>query len=302
MQIARQNLPDGTIKLTVTIPQKRVEEIREQELTAILEGVEVPGFRKGKAPKKLAEEKVDKEKLLQRVINRLIPETYQEAIKKESLRPIVLPKIRLISAQENQNWQIEIQTCEAPEVKLGNYKEEIKKINAAGKIWTPGTTETKKKKGDVETKEERLQKILDILLSHEAEQLISAPKGRDLASGGKVEIPALLIENELNRRLAALINKTEKLGITLEQYLTSIGQTIEILKENYKKASESFWKLELILNKITDEEKIAVEQEEIEKLINQGKDEKEKQALAAQRYFLAQMLRRQKTLDFLLGL
>lgn len=290
MQIARQNLPDGTIKLTVTIPQKRVEEIREQELTAVLKGVEVPGFRKGKAPKKLAEEKVDKEKLQQRVINRLIPETYQEVIKKESLRPIVLPKIRLISAQENQNWQIEIQTCEAPEVKLGNYKEEIKKINAAGKIWTPGTTETKKKKGDVETKEERLQKILDVLLSHEAGQSI------------KLEIPALLIENELNRRLAALINKTEKLGITLEQYLTSIGQTIEILKENYKKASESFWKLELILNKITDEEKIAVEQEEIEKLINQGKDEKEKQALAAQRYFLAQMLRRQKTLDFLLGL
>lgn len=290
MQIARQNLPDGTIKLTVTIPQKRVEEIREQELTAVLKGVEVPGFRKGKAPKKLAEEKVDKEKLQQRVINRLIPETYQEVIKKESLRPIVLPKIRLISAQENQNWQIEIQTCEAPEVKLGNYKEEIKKINAAGKIWTPGTTETKKKKGDVETKEERLQKILDVLLSHEAGQSI------------KLEIPALLIENELNRRLAALINKTEKLGITLEQYLTSIGQTIEILKENYKKASESFWKLELILNKITDEEKIAVEQEEIEKLINQGKDEKEKQALAAQRYFLAQMLRRQKTLDFLLSL
>lgn len=290
MQIARQNLPDGTIKLTVTIPQKRVEEIREQELTAVLKGVEVPGFRKGKAPKKLAEEKVDKEKLQQRVINRLIPETYQEVIKKESLRPIVLPKIRLISAQENQNWQIEIQTCEAPEVKLGNYKEEIKKINAAGKIWTPGTTETKKKKGDVETKEERLQKILDVLLSHEAGQSI------------KLEIPALLIENELNRRLAALINKTEKLGITLEQYLTSIGQTIEILKENYKKASESFWKLELILNKITDEEKIAVEQEEIEKLINQGKDEKEKQALATQRYFLAQMLRRQKTLDFLLSL
>ena len=295
MTIARENLPAGTTKLTLTIPKERVAKVREEELTKALKEIQVPGFRKGKAPKRLAEEKVDKEKLLQRVINCLIPEIYQEAIQKESLKPIVSPKIRLISAQEDKDWQVEIQTCEAPEVKLGDYKQEIRKLNVSSKIWVPNKklatakgTEPQRSVGGAEgteNRDQRLQKILNALL-----QSI------------KLEIPALLIENELNRRLAALINKTEKLGMTLEQYLASINQSAEQLKENYRKASQEFWQLELILNKIADEEKIAVSQAEIDKAIKQTKTEKEKKALNSQRYFLAQLLRRQKTLDFLLSL
>lgn len=284
MTISRQNLEGSTVKLTITIPQKRVAEIREQVLKTALAQVEVPGFRKGKAPKKLAEEKLDKKKLVEQAAAKLVPEAYQEAIQKENIKPIVNPQIKLLSALEDKDWQIEVLTCEAPEIKLEEYKEEIKKVNAAGKIWTPGTAETRKKKGDTESKEERLQKILNALLSREA------------------AVPALLIENELNRRLSTLINKTEKLGMTLEQYLTSTNQTAESLRENYKKSGEEFWKLELILNKIADEEKISVDQAEIDKVINQTKNEKEKKALENQKYFLAQVLRRQKTLDFLLGL
>lgn len=289
MQIARQNLPDGTIKLTLTIPQKRVDEVREQELTATLKEVEVPGFRKGKAPKKLAEEKIDKKKLIEQVATKLVPSVYQEAIQKENIKPIINPQIRLINAPEDKDWQIEILTCEAPEVALGKYQDDVKKINAAGKIWVPGKSPQKgsaeDKKSGVETKEEKLQRIFSALL-------------------GEIQVnaPVLVIENELNRRLAALIDKTEKLGLTLEQYLTSTGQTAESLRENYQKATQNYWQLEFILNKIADEEKIAVDQTEIDKVINQAKNEKEKKALNGQRYFLAQLLRRQKTLDFLLNL
>jgi len=289
MTIARQNLPNGNIKLTLTIPKNRVKEVYDKELASVLSEVEVPGFRKGKAPKKLAEEKIDKKRLTEQVATKLIPEAYQEAIQKENIKPIVNPQVRLTSANENQDWQIEIETCEAPEVSLGDYNEELRKINLAGRIWVPdkkiGNAGTRKGKEGAEDREQRLQKILKTLL-----QSI------------EVTIPGLLVENELNRRLASLINKTEKLGLTLEQYLTSINQSVEQLKESYQKASEEFWKLEFILNKIADEEKIAVEQTEIEKVINQAKNEKKKKVLENQRYFLAQILRRQKTLDFLLNL
>jgi len=299
MTIARQNLPNGNIKLTLTIPKNRVKEVYDKELASVLSEVEVPGFRKGKAPKKLAEEKIDKKRLTEQVATKLIPEAYQEAIQKENIKPIVNPQVRLTSANENQDWQIEIETCEAPQIVLGNYKEEIKKINATGKIWVPTNKtahpEMGKRKEATESGDERLQKILNSLLSREA-------GSRSAGQFIKLEIPALLVENELNRRLASLINKTEKLGLTLEQYLTSINQSVEQLKESYQKAAEEFWKLEFILNKIADEEKIAVEQTEIEKVINQAKNEKEKKALESQRYFLAQILRRQKTLDFLLNL
>ena len=287
MTIARQDLPDKTIKLIVTIPQARVQITTRQILTQTTKEIEIPGFRKGKAPEKMAEEKVDQKKLTQQVISKLVPEIYQETIKKENLKPIVNPKVKLISTKKNEDWQVEIQVCEAPFINLTEYKDKIKKQNASGKIWTPdkGAPKDPEKGENTKNQDERIQKILNALI-----QL------------AEVKIPALLIENELNHRLANLINKTESLGMSLEEYLASTNQNIESLRENYKKSSEEFWKLELILNKIADEEKVSVDQTEIEKFIQQVKDEKEKKALESQKYLIAQILRRQKTLDFLLKL
>jgi FKBP-type peptidyl-prolyl cis-trans isomerase (trigger factor) len=56
-------LPDGTIKLTITIPLKRIEKLYQKKLTALAKEVEVRGFRKGQAPKKLVEENIDQTKV-----------------------------------------------------------------------------------------------------------------------------------------------------------------------------------------------------------------------------------------------
>jgi len=287
MTIARQNLPNKTIKLIVTIPKTRIKEMSGQMLTQSAKEIEVPGFRKGKAPQKIAEKKIDQEKLAQQVINQIIPEVYQEVLKKENLKPIINPKIKLISTKKGEDWQIEIQLCEAPFVNLTGYQDKIKKENTGSKIWTPdkGTSGEQNKDQNTKDKDEQIQKIIEILIKTV-----------------ELEIPALLLEDELNRRLAALVNKTESLGMTLEQYLASTNQSVENIRESYKKSGEEFWKIELILNKIADEEKIAVDQTEIENLIQQIKDEKEKEAMTSQKYLVAQMLRRQKTIDFLLGL
>jgi len=283
MQIARQNLPDGTIKLVLTIPHKRVKEVYEKELKAVLRAIEIPGFRKGKVPLKIGEKKINKKSLWEKVARQLIPQLYQETITQENIKPATTPQIKLLSTPEDKDWEIEIQTCEVPEVKLGEYKNQIRKINAAEKIWVPDKEAPRGQKSEKE--EVKLERIVNALL-----QSI------------KVEIPRLLIENEFNRRLANLIDKTEKLGLSLEQYLASTNQTQEDLRQKYRKASEEYWQLEFILNKIADQEEIFVTDSEIEDLIQKTKDEREKKALANQRYFLAAFLRRQKTLDFLLNL
>lgn len=290
MQTARQNFADGTIKLTLTIPQKRVAEVREKEIQKAISQVEIKGFRKGKAPRPLAEEKISKERLLEQVANLLIPQIYHEVIQKENIKPIINPQIKLLSSEPDKDWQIEIQTCEAPKINLRDYKEEVKKINATGKIWTP--TRAKQNRGrtqsineNAQDNQERLSKILAKLIE------VVNP-----------QIANVLIEQELNRRLAALIDKTEKLGISLEQYLASTGQTIENLKKTYRRSSQEYWQLEFILNQIADEEKLSVIEDEIRNFVNQAKEKGEKEVLQGQQYFVANLLRRQKTLDFLLKL
>jgi len=122
-----------------------------------------------------------------------------------------------------------------------------------------------------------------------------------LLKNSQVTLPAILLENDVNQRLAGLIEKTEKLGLTLEQYLASLGKTVAEIRREYEEESRRNWQLELILAKIADEEKITVSDEEIDQFITQAPQEDQK-ALGQQRYLVAAMLRQQKTLNFLKNL
>ena len=88
----------------------------------------------------------------------------------------------------------------------------------------------------------------------------------------------------------------------MEQYLTSTGKTIEELRKEYETKAENDIKFEFALQKIAEEEKIIVEQKELDEALQKAKDEKERKQLEANLYLLANILRQQKTLDFLKNL
>jgi predicted house-cleaning noncanonical NTP pyrophosphatase (MazG superfamily) len=69
---------DGTITLTIPLPKKEVAKTREVLIEEYVKTADLPGFRKGKAPKKLVEEKVDKEKLQEEVLEFLQAESMEE--------------------------------------------------------------------------------------------------------------------------------------------------------------------------------------------------------------------------------
>ena len=160
--------------LKIVIPQQRVGKAYQTALAKIAQGVEVPGFRKGKAPENLVREKVDKNKVYEEVVRELIPQVYLEAVKEQGLSPIVNPKVSLVSVKEGEDWQIEAATCEAPKAVLGDYKEKVRKMKGGPKIWIPGQGEGKEKSGEKEALKNqkyllahllRRQKTLDFLLN-----------------------------------------------------------------------------------------------------------------------------------------
>lgn len=273
-----KHLTNSTFELTITIPWEKIKATTEQITAEFIKNTEVKGFRKGKAPKKLAKEKIDKEKVFQEAVRQTIPNAYLEAIKKNSLNPITNPKIEAVTLDENKDWVFKATSCEQPEVKLGDYKDQIKKITAKSKIVIPGNP-------PAGGQPPSLEEILSVLL-----QSVS------------VEIPELLIENEVNRLLAQTLDEVKALGLTLEQYLSSSGKTPDSLRAEYTQKAMNDLKLEFVLDKISEEEKITVTDKDIDEAIEKTQDPKAKASLAAQRYLLAVILRRQKTLDFLKNL
>jgi len=117
-----------------------------------------------------------------------------------------------------------------------------------------------------------------------------------------VKIPKVLIEQEVDRLLSQTLDEIKRLGLTLDQYLASTGKTPEQLRVEYAQKSENDIKLEFVLQKISEAEKITVEEKEVDEAIQKAKDPKEKENLTQNRYMLTNILRQQKTLDFLRNL
>lgn len=268
---------DGTIKLIVTLPKEDVAKSREDVIGAAVGEADIPGFRKGKAPRNVVEERLDEAKLQEEILKKLLPKAYVAAVEEHNLRPVMNPKIHVQKIEPDKDWSFEAITCEAPKITLGNYKDKVKGITAKSKIILPGKEDQKQ--------EPNFDEIMQAVL--------------ECAS---VDIPKVLVEQETDRLLAQTLDEIKRLGLTLDQYLSSTGKNPEAFRKDYEEKAKTDMKLEFVLQQIAEEEKITVEQKEIDEAIQKAKDEKERQNLLQNRYLLASILRQQKTLDFLKNL
>ena len=270
-----EKTPDGTIEIKINIPWSIVKKERDIVVTEMAKTANLPGFRKGKAPKKLVEEKLDKAKIRDEVIRKVLAPAYLSSIKEHNLKPIMDPQIHIEGTlEEDKDWQFHAHTAEAPIVDLNGYKAEIKKVTAKSKIVIPG-------------KEPETPKFDEIV--------------KALIESSTVKIPNILIQREADRLLSQTLDEIKRLGMTLDQYLASTQKTAEDLRAEYAKKAENDLRLEFVLQKVAETEKITVDEAEIQKTIDNAKPE-EKQSLAANKYLLASIIRQQKTLDFLKSL
>jgi trigger factor len=284
----RKNLPKNTVELEVAIPWKEISKKKDSSFEELRKQLQIPGFRKGSVPPEIAKKHISPSSIYQEAINSLLQQILNEIITKEKIEVIYNPKIELKKAKENEDWIIVIQLALKPEVDLGNFKNEIKKIKLQEKkvdIWVPGKENQKSQESDQVYNQKILSKVLEKLLEI-----------------CRCEISDLIIEEELNKRLTNLFEEIQKIGLTVESYLKSKNITTEQLKSQIKKEIEETYKLEFILQKIADQENIVVEKKDIDNLFSTISDPKEKEVASKNAYFYSALLRKQKTIDYLINL
>lgn len=245
--VAKQS--DGTIQITFTIDWQEISVKREEVIKELAKNVEVSGFRKGKAPLAKAREKLDSQFVLEKTLSYILPKLFADTIKTENIRPAMYPKFELIHAHENEDWQVRAATAEIPEFDLGDYKNLISTASKGSEIWTP---EKGTPKENTEVPKEQKENIA-----------ISA-----LQENYKFEIPKILTEEEVNSRLASLLERIEQLGLSLESYLASIKKSVEELRQEYSEQAERAIRLDIILGAIAEKEKITITDEEIIQFMN----------------------------------
>lgn len=266
---------DGTIKLTITLQAETIAKARTEVIAEIAQKANLPGFRKGKAPNDLVEKNINEDQIREEILKKLVPQAYTEAVQENKIKPIMNPKLHVEKIENGTDWVFHAFTCEMPEVDLGKYKDSVSKVTAKSKIVVPGKEQQKPSMDEI------MKAVLESV---------------------QVQVPGILIEQEGDRLIAQLLDDIKKLGLSLDQYLASTKRTPEDLRAEYAKRAENDIKLEFVLQKIAETEKITVDPKEIEEAIQKAQNPAEKQNLEANRYMLAGILRQQKTLDFLLNL
>lgn len=122
MQTEIKSHDKNHVELTVEIDAEKVNEAIEQAYRKLRNQVNIPGFRKGKAPRVLVERHLGSAALFEEAMNRLFPEAYSSALQEHNLEPIDDPEFELVQFEENKPFIFNVGIEVKPEVKLGQYK------------------------------------------------------------------------------------------------------------------------------------------------------------------------------------
>jgi trigger factor len=108
--------------LEVEIEEQKVAEALDKAFRKIVNRVNVPGFRKGKVPRKIFEARFGVESLYQDAIDILLPSAYSEAVDQTGIVPVDRPEVDVEQFGKGQPFKFKAKVTVKPEVKLGEYK------------------------------------------------------------------------------------------------------------------------------------------------------------------------------------
>lgn len=293
-----KQLPKHTKEFLVEIAWDTIVTKREEAFDEMAKQIDAPGFRKGKAPREIAARHINPQKVYEQVVRNLLPNLYKELVEKEKLNPVTSPSVELTEAKENEPWKLTVQVAEIPEVKLNDYKKKISDLHK--KASTSKETDKKeegskpaksaKKSADPEQKPEAKEKKSVATLSEVFTELLASTE---------CEVPDLLVQEEVNRKLGQLVDDVRKVGLTLDKYLESKQTKLEDMKAQFTKETDEMYKIEFILAKIAEEEKLLVDQKELDDVLASAKTDKEREVAKANLAWYETLLRKQKVIDFL---
>jgi FKBP-type peptidyl-prolyl cis-trans isomerase (trigger factor) len=323
-------LPDSVAEITGELTVEYINECRSEALKSLNNSVTIPGFREGHVPEDVLVKKIGEVHVLEETAEVALGREYAHIIEELKLSPIGRPTISITKLVPNAPLEFKIKVSLEPEFALPDYKkiskeavsaaddlevtdkeifdvvEEIKKQEDAPKLEEGETL------GQRPTGEALEGKVKESLL--EQKKFRSKEKRRltlveNLVKATEIDVPKLLIDEELAKMLAQFKDDVEKMGMNLpagrqgfDAYLKESKKTEEEIKTEWSEQAKDRVKAEMIVGKIASEEKIEPTAEEVEHESKHVISHYPEADPLRVRIYVYSMIRNQKVLEFLEGL
>lgn len=117
-----EKIDTNKVCLEVEVPKEEVNQALEKAYRKIVKKVNLPGFRKGKVPRKILEARFGPEILYEEALEELLDPAYARAVKDCKLEPINQPQLELVQMEKDKPLIFKVTVDIKPEVELGQYR------------------------------------------------------------------------------------------------------------------------------------------------------------------------------------
>lgn len=108
--------------LTFEVDSEKFDSALDQAFKKVVKDVNIPGFRKGKVPRKIFEQRFGVEALYQDAVDIVLPDAYANAVEETGIEPVDQPEVDIEQIEKGQPLIFKANVTVKPEVKLGEYK------------------------------------------------------------------------------------------------------------------------------------------------------------------------------------
>lgn len=163
MNVTTEKIENHKVVLTIEVPAEELDKGIKAACKSLANRVNIPGFRKGKAPRRILEMNIGKEAILDEAFDRVAQKAFDEALKQENLDPVDRPQVDIVTLEEGKDVVFKATITPVPEVTLGEYKG-LKVVKDA-----------------VEVKDEQVEEQVKNILNHHA-KMVDAEEGATVAN------------------------------------------------------------------------------------------------------------------------
>ncbi|HHY26057.1 MAG TPA: trigger factor [Desulfitobacterium dehalogenans] len=155
MTVKMEKIEKNTIELEVTVDAKVFSAAVTKAAKALANKVNIPGFRKGKAPRSMVERHVGTAALYNDAVDDILGVEYMKAVNEAGIEPVDRPDVDLVQMEEGKDLIFKAKVTVKPEVELGTYKGlEVEK--------TAATVTDEELEQELKRKQEQHAKVLNL--------------------------------------------------------------------------------------------------------------------------------------------
>ena len=122
MEVNVKDLENSQVEFEITVPAAELDKAYEAAYKKVASKVNIPGFRKGKAPKMIVERHVGKEYIIDEAVEIVAPKAFFDALKEKEIDIVTRPEFEVVTKELGKDLVFKATATKKPEVQLGEYK------------------------------------------------------------------------------------------------------------------------------------------------------------------------------------